>query len=55
MHWTELPSHGISTRPDLVVLSDDYFDPQKVPDDKIRQLKSVLTIVDGKVVYDALR
>jgi predicted amidohydrolase YtcJ len=38
---------------DLVVLSDDYFDPQKVPDEAIKKLKSVLTVVDGKVVYQA--
>jgi predicted amidohydrolase YtcJ len=39
---------------DLVVLSDDYFNPQRVPDDAIRKLKSMLTVVDGKVVYDQL-
>ncbi len=37
---------------DLVVLSDDYLDPKKVPDEGIKHLKSVLTVVDGKVVYD---
>lgn len=36
---------------DLVVLSADYFDPQKVPDDQITSLKSVLTVVGGRVVY----
>lgn len=40
---------------DLVVLSADYFDPQKVPDEEIRNLKSMLTVVDGKIVYDKLR
>ena len=40
---------------DLVVLSDDYFDPRRVPDSKLRDLHSVLTVVDGKVVFDALR
>jgi len=40
---------------DLVVLSDDYFDPKRVPDDAIKRLKSVLTVVDGKVVHDASR
>ncbi len=40
---------------DLVVLSDDYFDPAKVSDEGIKKLKSVLTVVDGKVVYDNLR
>jgi predicted amidohydrolase YtcJ len=39
---------------DLVVLSDDYFDPKRVPDDAIKKLKSVLTVVDGKVVHDQL-
>jgi predicted amidohydrolase YtcJ len=40
---------------DLAVLSDDYFDPQRVPDDKIRLVKSVLTVVDGKIVHNALQ
>lgn len=34
---------------DLAVLTGDYF---KVPDDDIKDLKSVLTVVGGKVVYD---
>jgi predicted amidohydrolase YtcJ len=37
---------------DVVVLSDDYFDPKKVPDDAIKRLTSVLTVVDGRVVHD---
>jgi predicted amidohydrolase YtcJ len=40
---------------DVVVLSDDYFDPKKVSDEAIKRLTSVLTIVDGRVVYDQLR
>ena len=40
---------------DLVVLSGDYFDAQKVPDEAIRRLKSVLTVVDGRVVHDETR
>jgi predicted amidohydrolase YtcJ len=40
---------------DVVVLSDDYFDSKKVPDERIRHLKSVLTVVDGRVVFDQLR
>jgi predicted amidohydrolase YtcJ len=40
---------------DIVVLSDDYFDPAKVPDEAIKRLRSVLTIVDGRVVHDNLR
>jgi predicted amidohydrolase YtcJ len=39
---------------DLVVLSDDYFDPKRVPDDAIKTLKSVLTVVDGKVVHNTM-
>jgi len=39
---------------DVVVLSDDYFDPSRVPDEKIRKLHSVLTVVDGKVVHDLM-
>jgi predicted amidohydrolase YtcJ len=39
---------------DLVVLSDDYFDPTRVPDDAIKRLKSVLTVVDGKVVHNTM-
>ncbi|HEU4450381.1 MAG TPA: amidohydrolase family protein [Gaiellaceae bacterium] len=33
---------------DLIVLSDDYF---KVPDDDIKDLTSLLTVVDGRIVY----
>ncbi len=40
---------------DLVALSDDYFDPAKVPDEAIKKLHSVLTVVGGKVVYDDLK
>jgi predicted amidohydrolase YtcJ len=40
---------------DVVVLSGDYFDPKKVSDEGIKQLKSVLTVVDGRVVYDAAK
>ena len=40
---------------DIVVLSDDYFDAAKVPDEAIKRLKSVLTVVDGKVVHDEIQ
>jgi predicted amidohydrolase YtcJ len=40
---------------DLVVLSDDYTDPARVPDEAIKRIRSVLTVVDGKVVHDELR
>jgi len=39
---------------DVVVLSGDYFDPAAVPDEAIRDLRSVLTIVDGRVVHDTM-
>ena len=35
---------------DLAVLDRDYF---TVPDAEIKQIRSVMTIVNGKVVYDA--
>ncbi len=40
---------------DLAVLNDDYLDPTKVSDEAIKKLNSVLTVVDGKVVYDATK
>jgi predicted amidohydrolase YtcJ len=40
---------------DLVALSDDYLDPKKVTDEGIKRLKSILTVVDGKVVYNKLQ
>ena len=33
---------------DIIVLSDDYF---TIPDEQIKKLSSVLTIVDGKIVW----
>jgi predicted amidohydrolase YtcJ len=36
---------------DLVVLSGDYFNAGTVPDTALRKLRSVLTIVDGRVIY----
>src|ERR1700694_2316040 len=39
---------------DLVVLSADYFNERAVPDESIKDLHSVLTVVGGKVVYDDL-
>lgn len=38
---------------DLVVLSDDFLNPDRVPDDAIRRITSVLTIVGGQIVYDS--
>ncbi|HZT63859.1 MAG TPA: amidohydrolase family protein [Burkholderiales bacterium] len=39
---------------DLVVLSADYFNQSAVPDESIKDLRSVLTVVGGKVMYDDL-
>jgi predicted amidohydrolase YtcJ len=39
---------------DLVVISGDYFDSSAVPDESIKDLRSVLTVVGGKVVYNDL-
>ena len=38
---------------DLAVLEADIFDPAAVPDDQIRHMTSVLTVVGGEVVHDA--
>ena len=35
---------------DLVVLNKDYF---TVPEAEIKQIRSVMTVVDGRIVYDA--
>ena len=34
---------------DLVVLNKDYF---KVPDVEIKQIRSVMTVVNGRIVHD---
>jgi predicted amidohydrolase YtcJ len=39
---------------DLIVLDKNYFDRRAVPDEEIKNLHSVLTIVNGKVVLDDL-
>ena len=39
----------------VVVINDDFFDEKRVPEEAIKRLQSVLTIVGGRVVYDALR
>ena len=37
---------------DLVVLKADVFDSRAVPDDKLRNMTSVMTVVDGDIVHD---
>jgi predicted amidohydrolase YtcJ len=36
---------------DLVVLNADVFDPKAVPDEEIRRVHSVLTVLGGRVVH----
>ena len=43
---------GIGRFADLAVLSDDIFDPEAVPVERIRHMTSVLTVVGGEVVHD---
>tara|TARA_Y100000817_G_scaffold314850_1_gene315533 strand:+ start:30203 stop:31834 length:1632 start_codon:yes stop_codon:yes gene_type:complete len=38
---------------DIAVLNEDVFDPIAVSDEAIRSVSSVLTIVNGEIVYDA--
>jgi predicted amidohydrolase YtcJ len=38
---------------DVVVLDRDFFDPRAVPNDAVRKMKSLLTVVGGKVVHSA--
>jgi predicted amidohydrolase YtcJ len=38
---------------DLAVLSKDFFDPRAVPDNEIRTMTSILTIVNGQIAHDA--
>tara|TARA_B100000029_G_scaffold516804_1_gene634669 strand:+ start:8708 stop:10333 length:1626 start_codon:yes stop_codon:yes gene_type:complete len=37
---------------DMAVLSADVFDPIAVPEEEIRKIRSVLTIVNGEIVWD---
>jgi predicted amidohydrolase YtcJ len=39
------------TYADLVVLSADYFDARAVPDEEILNIRSLLTVVDGRIVH----
>lgn len=38
---------------DLVVLSNDFLDPNRVADEAIKRITSVLTIVGGKIVHNS--
>ena len=37
---------------DLVVLKADVFSTKAVPDDQLRNMTSVLTVVGGEIVHD---
>jgi hypothetical protein len=37
---------------DVAVLSADYFDARAVPDEAIKSVRSVLTLVGGEIVHD---
>ena len=50
----ELGSMETGKLGDVAVLSGDYFDRKGVSDEAIKQLKSVLTVVGGRVVYSDL-
>jgi predicted amidohydrolase YtcJ len=39
---------------DAAVSSDDYFDRKGVSDEGIKQLKSMLTVVGGRILYSDL-
>jgi predicted amidohydrolase YtcJ len=44
---------GVGRFADLVVLQKNFFDEREVPDDQIRSMNSILTIVNGEIVHDA--
>jgi predicted amidohydrolase YtcJ len=49
----KLGSIEVGKLADLVVLSDDFLDLNRVPDDSIKHITSVLTIIGGRVVHDS--
>ena len=44
---------GAGRYADLVVLAGDVFSTAEVPDDKLRNMTSVLTVVGGEIVHDS--
>jgi hypothetical protein len=49
----KLGSIEVGKLADLVVLSDDFLDQDRVPDEAIKHITSVLTIVGGRTVHDS--
>ena len=45
---------SVGKKADLTVLSADYFNPSAVPDEKIKDVHSMFTMVNGTVVWDDL-
>ena len=45
----ELTAHPSTSCRDFVILDGDYM---KVPEEKISDLKAIMTVIDGKVVYE---
>ena len=42
---------GVGRFADLAVLDAHFFDEHVVPDDAIRSMRSVLTVVNGEIVF----
>ena len=57
VHQMREPTLGtieLGKKADLTVLSADYFNPIAVPDEKIKDIHSKFTMVNGTVVWDDL-
>jgi predicted amidohydrolase YtcJ len=48
----QLGSIEVGKLGDIVVLNQDYFDPKVVPDEAIKKVSSMMTVVGGKIVHD---
>ncbi|HET9219416.1 MAG TPA: amidohydrolase family protein [Terriglobia bacterium] len=44
---------GVGRFADLAVLSKNVFDEREVPDEEIRTMNSILTVVGGRIVYNS--
>jgi predicted amidohydrolase YtcJ len=49
----KLGSIEVGKLADLVALSDDFLDSSRVPDEAIKRITSVLTMVGGRIVHDS--
>jgi predicted amidohydrolase YtcJ len=48
----QLGSIEVGKLGDLVVLNQDYFNATAVPDEAIKRIRSVMTVVGGNIVLD---